>query len=239
MKILLDIHTHTIASGHAYSTLEENIRVAKEKGLMYYGLSEHGPKMPGAPQIYYYQNMRVIPRVVNGMKVLRGVEANIIDASGTIDMIDETLKFIDYVIASAHTPCLEYGDDEEANTSMLINAMKHPKVKVIGHPDDSRFPLDYKRLVDAAKENNVLLEINNSSLNPVGFRQNADQNVEKMLKLCMEENLPVILSSDAHISSDVGNIEYILPILTKLNFPNELIINLYPEKFLELIDYKE
>ncbi len=236
MKILMDLHTHTVASGHAYSSLEANINVAKERGLKYYGLSEHGPKMPGAPHIYYYSNMRIIPREMNGIRVLRGVEANILDYDGTIDMIPESLEYIDYVIASSHPPCMNYGTSQE-NTDALINAMKHPKVFIIGHPDDDRFPLDYPRLVKAAKEHDVLLEINNSSLNPIGFRKHTKDNIEEILKLCMKENYPVILSSDAHISVDVGNFNYIMPILSKLKFPDELIINYFPEKFLKMIKF--
>jgi len=238
MKILMDLHTHTLVSGHAYSSLEENIQAAKEKGLTYLGTSEHGPKMPGSPHIFYFQNMRVIPRELKGIRLLRGVEANILDSKGTIDMTPETLKFIDYVIASMHIPTIKPAS-MEANTKAIIEAMKNPKVVIIGHPDDTRYPLDYEKLVKAAKKYKVMLEINNSSLNPQGFRQNAQKNVETMLSLCKEENIPVILGSDAHISADIGNYKYILPILDRISFPNDLIMNAYPEKFLELIDFSE
>lgn len=237
-KIKMDLHTHTIESGHAFSTLEENVRAAKEAGLDYYGLSEHGPAMPGSPHIYYFQNMRVIPREINGIKILRGVEANIINDEGDIDMVTEWLKFIDYVIASVHMPTMEYKGITE-NTRVIVNAMKNPRINIIGHPDDGRYPIDYEKVVAAAKEYDVLLEVNNSSLNPVGFRQDAGKNIEYMLRLCMEENVSVILSSDAHISMDVGNFDYIFPILEKVNFPKALIMNYFPERFLEFIDYKE
>jgi len=237
-KIMMDLHTHTIESGHAYSTLEENIRAAKEAGIKYYGLSEHGPAMPGSPHIYYFQNMRVIPREINGVTILRGVEANIINDEGEIDMIPEWLKFIDYVIASVHIPVLPYRDKSH-NTRVLVNAIKNPKVHIIGHPDDGRFPIDYETVVLAAKENQVLLEVNNASLNPIGFRQDAKKNSEDMLKLCMKEKVSVILSSDAHISMDVGNFEYIFPILEKINFPKELIMNYFPERFMEFIHFNE
>jgi putative hydrolase len=238
MNFLMDLHTHTVESGHAYSTLQENIAVAKAKGLTHYGLSDHGPKMPGTAHLYYFQNMYVIPREFDGIKILRGVEANILDHQGTIDMNDVALTHIDYAIASMHLPCVLPGTKEE-NTSAMIAAMKHPKVVIIGHPDDSRYPLDYEKLVKAAKENNCLLEINNTSLNPRGFRKDSDKNVKTILELCKKENLPVVLGSDAHFSASVGEFGYILPILTELNFPEELIINSYPEKFLEMIGFAE
>lgn len=238
MKFLLDVHTHTTASGHAYSSLQENVLAAKEKGLLYYGVSDHGPMLPGTAHIFYFQNIRVIPREMFGMKVLRGVEANILDEQGTIDMSPENMKYIDYVIASIHMPCFTSGGID-VNTNATINAMKHPKVNIIGHPDDGRFPIDYERIVSAAKEEGVLLELNNGSLNPTGFRSNVRENVMTMLKLCMEKQVPIIVNSDAHISMDVGEFGYAKEVLTELNFPKELIINLYPERFLEIIKFTE
>ena len=238
MNLQFDVHTHTVVSGHAYSTLQENIQVAKDKGLKYLGTSEHAPAMPGAPHIFYFQNMRVIPREINGVKILRGVEANIIDYNGGVDMTSETLKFIDYMIASAHVPCLTPGTKEQ-NTNAYINVMKNPKVNIIGHPDDDRFPLDMELIVMAAKKENVLLEVNNSSLNPQGFRENAKDNIIDMLKRCMKHKVTIIVNSDAHISSSVGDFAYAEEILTELKFPEDLIINLFPEKFLELINFTE
>lgn len=236
MKLQFDLHTHTLVSGHAYSSLQENIQVAKDKGLKYLGTSEHGPALPGAPHIFYFQNMRVIPREINGVNILRGVEANIIDYNGGIDMIAETTKYIDYIIASAHIPCLTPGTREQ-NTNAIIQCMKNPKVNIIGHPDDDRFPLDMELIVRAAKAENVLLELNNSSLDPTGFRQNARENIEDMLKRCMKHEVTIVVNSDAHIASLVGEFGYAEEMLTELNFPKELIINLNPERFLDLIGF--
>ena len=47
MTDLIDLHTHTLASGHAYNTLMEMIRVRRNKGLALYGCADHAPSMPG------------------------------------------------------------------------------------------------------------------------------------------------------------------------------------------------
>ncbi len=236
MNLKMDLHTHTLASGHAYSTLEENIRAAKERGLQYYGISDHAVGMPGAAHTFYFMNMRIIPREIHGMKVLRGVEANIVNYQGQIDMVPESLRFIDYVIASAHIPCLKPGTVDE-HMSAYIGAMENPKVNIIGHPDDTRYPVDYEQLALAAKKNNVMLEVNNTSLNPNGFRVNARENIINMLKMCKKHEVDIILGSDAHISPLVGEFGYAMEILTEMDFPEELVINCYPEKFLELIGF--
>lgn len=234
LKIYFDVHTHTTASGHAYSSLEENIRVAKEKGLTYYGVSDHAPMMPGSTHLFYFQNLQVLPREMYGVNILRGVEANIIDEDGRIDMLPTGLEHIDYVIASLHPPCINYGTIQ-ANTNAIIGAMKNPRVNIIGHPDDSRYPLDYEKIVKAAKENKVMLEINNSSLTPGSFRDGAKENIQTMLKFAKKYSVPVILSSDAHVSNDVGNLEYAIQAVEEAEFPEELVINTNVELFLNYI----
>ncbi len=234
MKIYFDVHTHTVASGHAYSSLEENIRVAKEKGLTHYGVSDHAPMMPGSTHLFHFQNLKVLPRIMNGIYVLRGVEANIIDAEGNLDMLQTGLEHLDYVIASLHPPCIEYSDIE-TNTQAVIGAIRNPRVNIIGHPDDSRYPLDYRRILEEAKAHHVLLEINNSSLAPESFRMGAHENVGQILTLAKELQVPVVLGSDAHVSCDVGEFKYALQAIEAVEFPEELIVNTDIKGFLEFI----
>lgn len=222
--MILDVHTHTISSGHAYSSVKEMIDAARDKGLSYIGISDHAPNMPGSAYIYHFQNMKAIPREVDGVRVLRGVEANIIDTTGKIDMNEDNLQKLDYVIASMHPPCIGFGTKEE-NTRAMIGAIKNPYVNIIGHPDDSRFAVDYEAVVKAAKENNVLLEINNGSLNPEGFRQNAKAQILTYMSLCEKYNHPLIIGSDAHICYGVGDFSYVLPLLEETGIDPKLIAN--------------
>jgi putative hydrolase len=238
MKFLMDLHTHTVASTHAFSTLMENVKSAKEKGIEYIGITDHGPNMPGGAHIYFFQNMWVLPREIDGVKILRSAEANIINYNGEIDMQKATCKFADYLVASLHTPCIEPGTKEQ-NTNAIIGAMKHPKVKIIGHPDDGRYPVDYEKLVKASIEYGCVLELNNSSINPNGFRQNTRDNVITFLELCKSYNAPIAVNSDAHICTDIGRHNYALELLEEINFPEALIMNLYPQKFLDFIQFEE
>ena len=172
MKYIIDLHTHSIAGGHAYSTFQENVAAAYAKGLSVYGFSEHAPAMPGGPHPYFFENFKVLPDEYKGMRVLKGCEANIIDLEGHFDLDDSVLARMDYVIASMHLPCVTSGTARE-NTDCLIKVMDNPAVQIIGHPDDSRYPLEYDRLVQAAGEKRVLLEVNNTSLSMVQFFWNS------------------------------------------------------------------
>lgn len=235
MKALIDLHTHTIVSGHAYSTVQENIQAAIKQGLKYLGISEHAPKMPGGPHPFYFHNIHCIPREVDGLKILRGIEANIIDYNGNIDVEDDMLKHIDYIIASLHTPCINPGNKQE-NTNAILSVMDKDKVKIIGHLDDSRFKVDYEPIIKKAKEKNILLEVNNSSLKPTSFREGAWENIATMLELCKQYNAKVILGTDSHISYDIGKFVFAEQIIQKLDFPSELVINYNEEQIVELLN---
>ncbi len=233
MKAIIDLHTHALASGHAYSTVKENIEYAKINGLKYYGLSDHGIDMPGGPHLFYFHNLKVIPNEVDGVRILKGMEANIIDYDGNIDVeVDKYISGLDYVIASLHTVCLEPGTKEE-NTRATLNAMDHKLVKIIGHPDDGRYELDYETVVKKAKEKNILLEVNNSSLNSGSFRPNARENYRELLSLCKEHKVRIILGSDAHICYQVGIFDNAQSLLEELDFPKELVINYHEDEIIE------
>lgn len=224
MKFLIDTHTHTLASGHAYSTMNEMIQAAKDKGLKYLGITEHAPKMPGTCHIFYFENLKVVPRQYDDLTLLLGAEANILDTDGTLDLYDNLLNRLDIIIASLHNPCYQNGTAIE-NTNAYLGAMKNPKVAIIGHPDDGRIPVDYEVLVREAKKHHVALEVNNSSLSPNSFRSNARENAMTYLSLCKEQSVPIIYGSDAHICYDVANFTFAKEVTDAVAFPKELIIN--------------
>jgi len=234
MKYLIDLHTHCTAGGHAYSTFQENVLAAHGKGLMVYGLSEHAPAMPGGPHVFFFGNMKVLPGEYKGMRILKGCEANIVDFEGHLDIPDAILGGLDYAIASLHIPCIKPGTAEE-NTSSLIAAMDNPNVRIIGHPDDSRYPVDYEKLVPAAKEKGVLLEVNNTSLSPVTYREHGTENVKTYLKLCKELEVPVILGTDSHYCDYIGDFGYADAVLKEMDFPEELMVNTDMEKLRRFI----
>ena len=231
---LLDVHTHTIASVHAYSTLREMITAAKEKGLSLIGISDHAPAMPGSFHEYYFCNFKVIRRDAYGIDLVMGVELNIIDFSGSTDLRQDFLNRVDYAIASLHDPCIKPGTREQ-NTAALIGAMKNPKVKIIGHPDNPKYPVNFDALAKAAKENHVLLECNNSSYTPGGSRKGSRELAGELLTACKNHGTMVIMGSDAHIDLDVGNHQHAMEMIEKYQFPEELVINSRPELFKEWI----
>ncbi|MEF9935249.1 MAG: phosphatase [Clostridium sp.] len=235
MKPILDLHVHTVSSGHAYSTVKENIEEAAKKGIKYLGISDHAPSMPGAPHLFHFYNLRVVKDVINGVRILKGIEANIVDYDGSIDVPEDLIQQLDYVIASIHSPCFTVSDIEN-NTNALISAMENPFVKIIGHPDDSRVPVDYVKVVEAAKRTGTILEINNSSIRPGGYREGARENLINLLNLCKENKVMVIMGTDSHIYYEIGDFTYAEEVINSCDFPKDLVLNYQedPLKFLKI-----
>lgn len=226
----LDLHTHTAVSGHAFSTLQEMVAAARSKGLTWLGITEHGPALPGTCHPIYFRNLHVVPREIDGIKLMLGAELNILDYEGTLDLEDDYFRHLDIVIAGLHSLCYSAGTIGQ-NTSAILGAMYNPKVNIISHPVDGTGEVDIETLVDAALDTSTLLEANNSSLKPVRHKAAAAPNTLRLLKLCRAKEVPIILGSDAHISYAIADYTYLEPIIREAGFPDELIVNYHPELF--------
>lgn len=237
MKILADIHTHTIASGHAYSTITENIKAASEKGLKLIATTDHTAGMPGGAHDFHFANLKSLPDEMDGVMLLRGAEANIIDYEGHLDVTQELLSELDMTIASLHPPCIEFADAQTV-TRGLEKVMQNPYVSIIGHPGDSRYPLDFERVVKMAKETGTLLEVNNASLKPTSFRPGVRESLIELLTYCKAYDMPIVLGSDSHHMSTIGGFEESIALLEELDFPEALVLNTNPEALMNFISQK-
>lgn len=232
MQFLLDLHTHSIMSGHAYSTIQEMVAAARQKGVRYLGITEHGPALPGACHPIYFRNLHVVPREIDGVRVMLGAELNILNVHGDVDLSEEEYRQMTHRIAGIHKLCWE-GGTRSQNTDAMIAAIENPWINIISHPGDGTAELDFEPIVRAAKAHNVLLEINSSSLKPCRHKVAAHSNNIEILNLSRRYDAPIILGSDAHVSYDIANYEYALPLLDEVQFPPELVVNDKPALFFE------
>ena len=234
--VKLDVHTHTIASGHAFSTMDEMIRAAAEKNLNILGIAEHGPRMEGACQDIYFTCYHFVPRIQYGIRVLLGCEMNILDDRGSLDLDQRHIDALDLRIAGIHANKLgefKARNDINYNTAAYLSCIKNPDIDIISHPD--AVPADYAAIIKASKEYHTLLEINNNSLILERIRPGARDHIIEILKLARKTNTEIIVSSDAHHISGVARIDRIAEIMDDMDFPEELVINYRPDDFMKFI----
>lgn len=224
MKYVLDSHTHTLVSGHAFNTIREMAFAAYKKKLELLAITEHSVNMPGSCHEFYFQNYRILDRNAYDVPLLFGVELNILDEKGSVDMSPQLLAAMDVAIASLHPPCIPFMEQKET-TSCIIRILENPLIQIIGHLDDDRYPVDYDEVARAAAANHKLFEINNSSLAPTSYRPGAHDNYLRLLEACMKHDVEIILNSDAHVDTLVGAHNFSEALVKESGFPSEKIVN--------------
>lgn len=218
-----DLHNHTVASGHAYSTLEEIVTAAQRRGLELVGIADHGPAMPGGPHLYHFGNRLAVPERFGELDVFFGVEANIISQDGKLDLPISILKGLDFVAAGLHPATGYMGENKADNTQALIAAMENPYVDFVVHPGNPRFPMDVEQVAQAAVRTGVALELNNSSLTIC--RLGSEGTCMILAKRMAELGGKIILGSDSHISSNVGNLDAALDLAQRAGLREKQILN--------------
>lgn len=235
MHIEIDTHTHTIASGHAYSSLAENVAAAATRGIRLLALTEHGPAMPGSPHIWFFRNMRVIPRIMNGVGILRGIEANIVNFAGEIDIDPSLQQQLDIILASLHEPVLA-PTTRSQHTEAVIKAMASGQIDVFAHGGNPLFPIDVEEVAQAAVAYDVLVEINNSSFTT--SRPGSEKNCTALAEAVARHNGLLTLGSDAHIACNVGRFDECKTFIARIGFPQDRIISNSCDKLLTFLDKK-
>lgn len=224
MLLQADLHTHTIASTHAYSTVTENCRAAADIGLKAIAVTDHAMQMPDSPHFWHFNNMRVLPRKIYGVTVLRGAEANIVNYNGEIDLNESILKNLEWVVASYHK--YTFPDFKPADPAVVTEGYRklclNPYVDMIGHPTTDFFPFEHEKAVKLFKEYGKLVEVNESSIKR---KPGSAQNVVPILELCKKYEVPVVVNSDAHFWTEIAECSVSEKILSELDFPHSLIIN--------------
>ena len=235
MNIICDTHTHTISSGHAHSTVLENAAEAARMGHKFLVISDHGPKIPGAPTELYFRAMKnVLPEQALGVYLIQGCEVNILDGDGALDLPAEILDGLDLVIASMHTLTFPPAD-AETHTRAWLAVAKNPSVDIIGHAGDPRFHFDHERVVRAFKAHGKVVEINAHSYKA---RKGSDANCRAIARLLKQYEVPVVVSTDAHFASFVGKMEASLKVLYDVDFPEELVLNANAARFARWVSEK-
>ncbi|MTI47318.1 MAG: PHP domain-containing protein [Firmicutes bacterium] len=240
MKIFADYHTHTLYS-HGKGTIRDNVESAIKKGLREIAIADHG-----VGHLTYGVKKRNLSKIrteidalnkeYKEIKILMGMECNIISYDGEIDIDDEIMGYIDMLLVGFHfgakfrtlkdsyrayilNYCSRFSKNidekiRKLNTTATINAINRYDIDLITHPG-AKVDIDTKELAKAAAKRGTALEINSSH----------GQLSLEYIKIAMEEDVNFIISSDAHTPEDVGNVEKGITRAIKAGLKAERILN--------------
>lgn len=229
----VDLHMHTVASTHAYSTLRDYVLQAQTCGIKLFAITDHGPDMADAPHYWHFVNMKVWPRLVDGVGILRGIEANIKNTDGDIDCTGPMMDSMDLVIAGFHEPVFP-PRDKATHTEAMIATMASGNVHIISHPGNPKFPVDIPAIAEAAAKYNVALELNNSSFTT--SRKGSEPNCRAIVEAVKKAGGWISCGSDSHTAFTLGNFEHCLRILKEVDFPEDRILNVTPRRLLDFLE---
>ena len=233
-----DLHCHSNWNLRTYPTIEEIVRTAEKMGYEYVGISDHTKFLRiehGIDERGLELRNREIDRInlkfkakKSKFRVLKGCEANILN-DGSIDIKDEALKKLDYVIAGIHS---NFKMPKEKMTERIIRAMKNPNVDIISHPTGrilkrrDEYEIDFEKILRTAKETGTILEINS-------FPERLDLNAEN-IRRAKEVGVKMAINTDSHHRDQMRFIEYGIAQARRGWAEKEDIINCWPlEKLLK------
>lgn len=233
MKFEVDTHTHTYASGHAYSTLMENAKAANEQGLKILCTTDHASSMPGAPHYWFFANQGVLPRFLFDVAIIRGIEANIMNVQGEVDIHPSVDSRLDWAIASFHEPVCP-PSDKETHTQTLINVIKSGRVDALGHLGNPNYDFDLEAVIQCAKEHHVAIEINNSSLKGHS-RKGSEQRCLEIAEVVKSVGAYITTGTDAHFCADIGMLGKASELLQTVSMPTEQVITHTAKQFIDFL----
>lgn len=236
----IDLHLHTVASGHAQCTLVEYIEQAKKLNMNVIGISDHGPNNTETLTTeVYFRTLDRIPNVVNGIRVLKGIEADIINENGEIDVSDKLIERLDFVMASFHENAGYIDQGKEGNTETLIKLIRSGKIDIITHPFNTKsYDVDMEKISEEACKNNVLLEVNLSYIKGRKVQPFTIPNLKTIINVVRENGKKIILGSDAHNIWELGDDSFLAAIKEEIGLTDDMIINNYPDELFKLLEIK-
>jgi DNA polymerase (family 10) len=202
-----DLHMHTTATD-GRDDVEAMAAAAHKGGLSYIAITEHSKALAMANGLDERRALEHAARVramngrFEGLTLLAGIECDILE-DGSLDLADDCLAQLDFVVASVHS---RFNQDEAQMTDRLLKALEHPWVDVLGHPTGrlllKRDPVkvDMEQVTSAAARHGVALEINCQT-------DRLDLN-DGHARLACARGARMVISTDAHSTAALGNLAW-------------------------------
>ena len=194
----VDLHTHTVASGHAYSTVGELAAAAAAAGERAIAITDHGPGLPNGPHLFHFTNLYRLHDFCGPCLLLTGVEDDLAGPDGSVYMPEKALAHLDVVLIGMHPYGWASGKSGAEITRSLLKAMENPLIKGVAHPVNAWFDLDVKEIVKAAKPTGTAVELNMTKTTGLETR------LHQFVEWVEEFDAPLMVNTDAHIAHEIG-----------------------------------
>jgi putative hydrolase len=217
--ISVDFHVHSLFSHCGLHTILELLDRARSIGMKGFAITDHGLALGGRLNSVFFERFKCPDPEIT---IFKGIECNITDNNGTIDLPSTYLPFLDLVLVGIH-PNIEKGRSKEHYTSLLIKTLqKNRLVDIVSHPNDPSYPVDFFQLAKAASASGVAMELNNSK---ILYSRSSETEALHLLDACKTCRCHIAVNSDTHAIHELGDDSAVAPLLDTCGFPKELIVN--------------
>jgi DNA polymerase (family 10) len=213
------LHCHSDWSADGKASIEEMALAARARGYRFLCLTDHSHYLREGRMEAQRKEIAAVNERVKRFRVYRGVEVNV-RADGTLDVADDVLAELDWVVASLHTSF------DRSPTERILEAVDNPHVDCIGHLTGRRLlqrpgaPVDVERVVERAAETGTALEIN-SQANRLDLR-------DTHARLAGEAGVLVPVTTDAHSIEALGYAELGIAQARRAWLTKEQVLNTRP-----------
>lgn len=228
--IEVDLHSHSHFSHCGLHSFIEMLTHAKNRGMKGLAITDHTNRFGARLNTTFFDRLF---DPVPGIRLLKGVEANVLDEEGEIDVPLHSLKHMDVVLLGYH-PLLKAPWDKNKYTDRMVGLIeKFSFIDILTHLNQPEFPVDFLRIAQCAKEHGVAIELNNSK---TAMGRCPDEMTFDMLQCVKETKCRLVVNSDAHALNEVGEDDAVQPLLQSANFPEDLILNSTAQKAFDFIE---
>ncbi len=225
-----DLHSHTIFSQCGLHTILEMLNAAKDAGLKALAITDHGPALNGRQNGPFFDRLN---QPVPGIRLIRGIECNVVDESGTVDIKERYISLADVLLVGLHMNLPDTWSRETATNALISALEKQPWLDIVSHPLNFDFRVDFRELAGAAREMGRALEFNVSKI--LLGRVSIDENRE-FIRICKEEGCLVAVNTDSHAVGELGNTGAMEELMKLEEFPYDRVVNRTLESTLEWLE---
>ena len=216
----IDLHVHSSFSACGLHSFMELLDHGRRIGLKAMAITDHGLAVGGGRLTSVFFERFKPP--FDDIKLYKGIEHNVVDEQGNVDIMWQFMPFIDILLLGVH-PNLPHNKSRQQYTGMLLAAMeKHPFIDIISHPNDPLYPLDYRLVAGMAKKLGMAVELNNSK---VLYARTGMEETMDLIRACKETGCFLCVNSDTHAIGELGGDEAVRPLLEKVKYRQELVVN--------------
>jgi putative hydrolase len=214
-----DLHVHSLFSACGLHTILELLEHGRRIGLKAMAITDHGRAVGGHLTSVFFERFR---HPWEDIRLYKGIELNVMDERGTVDMEWQVMPFVDLLLLGVH-PNIDSNRPKKIYTDMVLAALDtNPFIDILSHPNDPMYPLDYPEIAQKAKEKGMALELNNSK---VLYKRSTVDDALDLVYACKEAGCLMAVNSDTHALLELGRDDEVRPLLAQAKFPEELIVN--------------